>query len=121
MRDFRSLDVWKRAFDFANEVYGITEQFPKEEVYALTSQLRRASVSIFSNIAEGCGRRTNKDIINFMYNAMGSVREVEAQLLFSGKINYLDNKKVEELEKEVIEIGRMLMGYIKYIGNLEEK
>lgn len=121
MRDFRSLDVWKRSFDFAEKVYGATKDFPKNEVYALTSQVRRASVSVFSNIAEGCGRRTDRDTISFMYNAMGSVREVEAQLLFSEKVGYLEKSRVEELVKESIEIGKMLMGYIKYVGSLEEK
>ena len=121
MRDFRSLDVWKRAFDFAEKVYNITKDFPKEEIYSLTSQLRRASVNVFSNIAEGCGKRTNKDAIGFMYNAMGSIREVEAQLLFSGKVGYLYKDRVDELEMEAVEIGKMLMGYIKYLAGLDGK
>jgi len=121
VRDFRSLDVWKRAFDFAGEVYGVSKDFPKSEIYALTSQLRRASVSVFSNIAEGCGRKTNKNSISFMYNAMGSVREVESQLLFAVKIGYLKKERGDELEREAVEIGKMLMGYIKYINGLCEE
>jgi len=121
MRDFRSLEVWKRSFDFADKIYNVTKSFPKNEVYTLTSQLRRAAVSVFSNIAEGCGRRTNKDMVGFMYNAMGSVREVEAQLLFADKIGYLKENEIKDLEKEAIEIGKMLMGYIKYVNGLSEE
>jgi len=121
MRDFRTLDVWNRAFDIAGVIYEITEGFPKEEKYTLTSQLRRASVSVFSNIAEGCGRRTTKDTIGFMFNALGSLREVEAQIMFAcDKVKYLEKGKADVLIVEVVEVSKMLYGYIKYIGGRNE-
>ena len=81
MWNFRKLDVWKRSFDLVEEVYRLVRGFPKEEVYGLGGQLRRAVVSISSNIAEGCGRRTSKDFVGFLHNASGSTKEVESQLL----------------------------------------
>jgi len=119
--DFKELDVWKRAFDFSDEVYRITEGFPKGEVYGLTSQLRRAAVSIFSNISEGCGRRTSKDFVGFLYNAMGSIREVEGQLMFSERQGYIEGEKLGELVEELDRIGKMLMSFIKYVSGLDIK
>ena len=115
MRDFRKLDVWNRAIDFAVEVYRVTEEFPKKEVYSLVDQIRRASVSVFSNIAEGCKKRTDKELIHYCYNAMGSAGEIEAQLIFSERIGYLSVDVVDKLTKEIDEIGKMLTGFVKFI------
>ena len=115
MRDFRRLDVWSRAIDFAVEVYRITEEFPKKETYSLVDQIRRAAVSIFSNIAEGCKKGTDKELIHYCYHAMGSAGEVEAQLIFSGRIGYLSEEVVGRLSREADEIGKMLMGFVKAI------
>ena len=93
-------------------------KFPKEEVYGLTSQLRRAAVSIFSNIAEGAGRRTSKDFVGFLYNAMGSIKEVESQILFAEKLGYLKNDEMNCLMVKLDEIGKMLMGFIRHISGL---
>ncbi len=119
MRDFKKLEVWKRTIVFGKIIYDVTKKFPKEEVYSLTSQLRRAATSISSNIAEGCGRRTKKDFIYFLYNAMGSVREVESQLYIIKELRYLENDTLKKLVNEVEEIARMLAGFIKYISGLD--
>ncbi|MCK4649767.1 four helix bundle protein [Candidatus Pacearchaeota archaeon] len=119
MRDFRDLDVWKRAFLFGKEIYKVTSGFPKSEVYGLTSQLRRAAVSISSNIAEGCGRRTSKDFVSFLHNAMGSIREVENQVMLAGEVGYLEKVKAEELVKELNNMGRMLNRFIGHVSGLE--
>jgi len=87
----------------------------------LTSQLRRAAVSIFSNISEGCGRRTSKDFVGFLYNAMGSIREVEGQLMFSERQGYIEGEKLGELVEELDRIGKMLMSFIKYVSGLDIK
>jgi len=121
VRDFRDLDVWKKAFELAKEIQSVTVGFPKEEMYGLTSQLRRAAVSIFSNIAEGCGKRTSRDFVSFLYNAMGSVREAETQILFAGEIGYLEKVKVDELMKELNNLGRMLNRFIGYVSGLGVK
>ena len=115
MRDFRKLNVWNRAIDFAVEVYGVTGEFPKREMYSLVDQVRRASVSIFSNIAEGCKRGTDKELIYFCNIAMGSAGEVEAQLIFSERVGYLDKEVVDKLTKEADEIGKMLNEFVKAI------
>ena len=121
MRDFRKLNIWNRAIDFAVEVYRVTDDFPKKEMYSLVDQIRRASVSIFSNIAEGCKKRTDKDLVHYCYNAMGSAGEVEAQLLFSERVGYLSEDVVSKLTKEVDEIGKMLTGFVKFIKRENEK
>ena len=115
MRDFRKLDVWNRAIDFAVEVYRVTEEFPKKEVYSLVDQIRRAAVSVFSNIAEGCKKGTDKELVHYCYNAMGSAGEVEAQLIFSERVGYLNRDVVDRLTKEINEIGKMLTGFVKFI------
>ena len=83
MKDFRQLKVWEKAHHLALEVYKTTATFPKEEIYGLTSQLRRASVSIPTNIAEGCGRNTNADFARFLQIAMGSASETEYELILA--------------------------------------
>ncbi|MBT6690339.1 four helix bundle protein [archaeon] len=116
--NFRNLEVWKVSFGLIKKVYGLTSKFPRDEIYGLTSQLRRATVSISSNIAEGCGRRTSKDFVSFLYNALGSTKEVESQLLAAGELGYLDDGEVDELVKELGRVGMMLRGLI---GHVSEK
>jgi four helix bundle protein len=107
------LEVWKKAIDFVADVYKITGRFPKEEVYGLTSQIRRAAVSIPSNIAEGSARQSDKEFIQFLYIALGSVVEVETQFIIASRIGYLE--RTEEIIKETESIRRMLLGLIKHI------
>ncbi|HSW61450.1 MAG TPA: four helix bundle protein [bacterium] len=107
------LEVWKRAIDFVANVYKITDSFPKEEVYGLTSQIRRAAVSIPSNIAEGAARKSDKEFIQFLYIALGSAAETETQLIIALRIGYIE--KIEEIIGETESIRRMLLGLIKHI------
>jgi four helix bundle protein len=113
MWDFRKLDVWEKSFDLVEAIYNITNLFPTKERYGLCTQLQRATISISSNIAEGCGRRTNKDFVSFLHNALGSVNEVETQLLIAEKLGYVDRENINELIGRLHRIGKMLVGLIK--------
>jgi len=114
------LEVWKKAIDFVADVYKITGNFPKEEVYGLTSQIRRAAVSIPSNIAEGSARQSDKEFIQFLYVALGSLVETETQLIISKEIGYLND--ISYLSQEVENIRKMLVGLIKHLkGKPHEK
>ncbi|MBU3924187.1 MAG: four helix bundle protein [Nanoarchaeota archaeon] len=115
MVDFKNLKVWHRAIDLAIVVYEVIKGFPKEERYALTDQLRRASVSVFSNIAEGCRSGTDGELIYFLGKARGSCAEAEAQLIFAGRVGLVDESRVTKLTGECEEVSRMISGYIKYL------
>lgn len=96
------------------ELYSVTESFPKREMYGLTSQMRRAAVSIPSNIAEGAGRHSKKDFIRFLYIALGSLSELETQLIIAVNLSYVRDCK--GLERQLGDIRKMLMGLIGYLG-----
>lgn len=113
MNNHKDLEVWKQSIQFVTEIYGITKYFPREEIYGLTSQIRRASVSIPSNIAEGAARKGKVEFKQFLYIALGSLSEVETQLIISKEINYINEKQLEELNIKLISIRKMLMGLIK--------
>jgi len=115
MRDFRELEVWRKSIDLVEKIYVITKKFPDDEKYGLASQLRRAVVSIPSNISEGCGRRTSKDFVNFLHNSFGSLKEVECQLIIADKLDYINRGTFDDIMKEVDDIGRMLRGFIDYV------
>ena len=121
VRDFKELNVWKKSFDLVKEIYGVVEKFPRDEIYSLSQQLKRAVVSISSNIAEGCGRRTNKDFVQFLYMAFGSVREVECQLIIAESLGYIGGEELKKLVAKLNELARMLMKFIKYISALGGK
>ena len=114
LKTHKDLEVWKKSIDFVTELYKITAIFPKEELYGLTSQMRRAAVSIPSNIAEGAARKSNKEFIQFLYIALGSTVEIETQLIISKNLMLIDEVSFIELDKERNEIGRILLGLIKY-------
>ena len=107
MRDFRQLLVWEKAHAFTLEIYKVTSRFPKEELYGLTSQLRRASASIAANIAEGFGRGGNVELARFLQIAKGSAFEVEYHVLLARDLGLI-TKEHESLEFHIIEIKRML-------------
>ena len=119
VRTHKDLDVWKRSMDFVTVLYEITATFPREEIYGLTSQLRRAAVSIPSNIAEGAVRKSNKEFIQFLHIASGRTIEIETQLIISNNLGYINQASFDELDKERNEIGRMLFELIKYRQNIE--
>lgn len=108
MDNFRNLIVWKRSVDIATEVYKKTIDFPKLELYGLTSQIRRSAVSISSNIAEGAGRRSKKAFANFLGISYGSACELETQLLIARNLEYLKEKDFKLLFDELNEIQKML-------------
>ena len=108
--DYRQLIVWKKAMDFVELLYRTTASFPKEEVYGLTGQMRRAAVSIPSNIAEGQGRDTAADFVRFLSIACGSVKEVETQVLIARRLGYISEDKGAELTGLTDELSRLLTG-----------
>ena len=110
VQSHRQLIAWQKAMDFGAEVYRVTRTFPKEEMYGLTSQLRRAAVSIPSNIAEGQGRQTTGEFRQFLGHSRGSLLETETQILLCERLNYLDNQTMETLIQQAAELGRILNG-----------
>ncbi len=112
-QDFRNLLVWRKAHALALAVYRETRGFPRSELYALTSQLRRGAVSIASNIAEGCVRRTDADFARFLYNAMGSANEVEYQLMLGRDLELVVPAAHAPLERQCVEIKRMLSSLLQ--------
>ena len=115
MKDFKDLKVWKRSHDLTLSVYKATATYLREELYGLTSQIRRASASIPTNIAEGCGRNTDNELARFLEIAMGSASELEYLLRLSNDLNFLDKAKSDELDTTVIEIKKMLASFIRNI------
>lgn len=115
MRDFRKIQVWERAHQFALQVYKITSSLPKEELYGSTSQMRRAAMSIPSNIAEGCGRDTQTELARFIHIASGSASELEYQLILAHDLGYIRDELYPNLNAEINEIKRMLVGFEKAV------
>jgi len=113
LKNFRELKVWQKSYELCLEVYSITKNFPSEEKFRLTSQIRRASVSIPSNIAEGYGRRTTPDYIRSLYIAYGSNCELETQALLSGDLSYIKIEEQNSLLEKISEVERMLKALIK--------
>ena len=108
---YRKLIVWQKAMQFARQVYSLIEHFPISEKYALSDQVRRAAVSIPSNIAEGCGRASNRDYAHFLSIARGSLYETMAQLELAQSLGYIDD--IKDVEEFASEISRMLTSLIK--------
>ena len=117
MRDYKKYDIWKLSHFLTLEIYKITEDFPKEEIFGLTSQIRRASSSVGINIVEGCGRGSDEDFKRFLRNASGSAFEVEYILLLSKDLNYISEEKFLELSPKAEELK---MKISKLILKIEE-
>lgn len=111
VKSHKDLKVWQESMTLVTQIYKISEDFPKHEVYGLTSQIRRAAVSIPSNIAEGAGRKGGKEFSRFLYIALGSLSEVETQLEISIRLEYIND--IEEINKSVYFIRKMLSNLIK--------
>jgi len=115
-RDYRKLIVWKKADDLAVEIYRASAlHLPTEERYGLTQQLRRSAASVPSNLAEGCGRRTEEDFRQFLYVARGSIQEVEYQLHLAARLGYLPPEEHRRLEEMRNEVGKLLTGLIRHV------
>ncbi len=106
----KDLIVWQNAIKFVKDIYDITKDFPKEEIYGLTSQIRRSAVSIPSNIAEGAGRKSKKEFLQYLYIAVGSLAELETQLIIAKELEYI---KSDALSLRLDEIRKMLTGLIR--------
>jgi four helix bundle protein len=113
MKDFKKLKVWQKAHRLTLDVYQASATFPREELYGLTSQIRRSCLSIPSNIAEGCGRGSDTDFARFLQISMGSSSEVEYLLILSRDLQILTSDDYETLSNDVIQIKRMLTSLIK--------
>lgn len=114
MRDFRDLQIWKRSINFAGLIYKITADFPARERFALSVQMNKAAVSIPSNIAEGCGRRTIPDLVQFLHIAIGSSFELETQIEICLLNDYIDINVYTSLIQEIQELQKMMTGFIKH-------
>ncbi len=116
MRPHEKLDVWKRSVDFVVCVYKMTESFPREEKFGLTSQVRRAAVSISANIAEGAARQSPKEFRYFLSNAQGSVSELATEILIAQKLGYLNKDTFDLSNTELTSIGRMILGLSRSVN-----
>ncbi len=115
MQNYKDLKVWNKAHEFTLMVYNVTKPLPKEEIYSLTNQLRRAACSIPANIAEGCGKNSQLDFANFLNIALGSSNEAEYYLILSKDLKYLSSDLFEKLLKMINEIKAMLIALISKV------
>ena len=115
MKSHKDLDVFKKSIDFVTDIYAITKAFPNEEKYGLSSQIRRAAVSIPSNISEGAARNHKKEYIQFLYISLGSASECETQIIISENLKYLSHEKSILMQDNLNDIKNMLIGLIKYL------
>lgn len=113
MNNHKDLDAWKLSIELVTEIYKKTKGFPREELYGLTSQIRRCAVSIPSNIAEGSARQSDKELIQFLYIALGSCSELETQLIISENLEYIS--EIQDLSNMLTIIKKTILGLIKYL------
>lgn len=114
MSTHKDLDVWKSSIDLVEKIYSITSQFPIQEKFGLINQVQRSAVSIPSNIAEGAARNSNKDYTRFLYISLGSLSELETQLIIAERIKYINSR---EILKDITQIRKKLINLIKYLKN----
>ncbi|MDR1557239.1 MAG: four helix bundle protein [Tannerellaceae bacterium] len=117
MGTHKDLIVWQKGIELVKEVYHVTQSYPQEELWGLTSQIRRCVVSIPSNIAEGCGRHSDKELIRFLYIALGSAAELETQLIISRELSFLSPDKFDNISSLNSEIIRMVTALLKQVKN----
>ena len=115
--DYKKLDVWVQSRSFVKQVYLLTSDFPSEEKFGLVAQMRKCAISISSNIAEGCGRQTPKDTINFLHIARGSAYELETQLILAEDLEFL-KVDIKPLLKELDRVKMLINGFINYHKNM---
>jgi four helix bundle protein len=113
IKDYKDLDIWNKGIDIVDKVYLLTDHFPKDELYCLTSQLRRAAISIPSNIAEGFARHHKKEYTQFLYVALGSCAELDTQLIIAGRRKYIAKEQLGEFSEIIDHESRMLMSLIR--------
>ena len=110
----KDLDVWKKSMDLVETIYKLTQAFPDSEKFGLTSQMRRAAVSIPSNIAEGAARKGDKELIHFLHIALGSLSELETQYLIAIRLAFIKNE--ETIEEQMIDVKKLLLGFRNYLN-----
>jgi four helix bundle protein len=115
MRPHEKLEAWSQAIDFVIDVYKSTESFPKEEKFGLTSQIRRAAVSVPANIAEGAGRQSDKEFVHFLSNAQGSASELETELVIAYRLGFLNETTFAHLNDSLNRIGRLITGLSQHL------
>ena len=111
----KDLDVWKKSVDFVTRLYQVTQKYPDNEKFGLTSQLRRAAVSIAANISEGAARSSDKEFIQFLYISLGSSSEVETLLTISNNLKFLNDEDYQLLTNLLTDLKKMILGLIKYL------
>jgi four helix bundle protein len=121
VKDYRQLIVWQRAMDLVESVYRLTTRYPKEELYGLTSQTRRASVSVPSNIAEGQGRQTTADFMHFLAIARGSLKELETQVIIARRLGYVTAEDEAQLLGKADDVSRLLSGLKRSLARKIER
>ena len=114
MKTHKDLMVWKESIDLVSLIYEKTKSFPKDELFALTSQIRRSAISIPSNIAEGAARESNREFLRFLYISLGSVSELDTQLIIANNLSFLIGEDHIRINEKLNEIGKMLTGLIKF-------
>jgi four helix bundle protein len=114
INSYRDLDVWKQSRQLVKSVYQLSRSFPKEEQFGLTNQLRRAAISVPSNIAEGSGRNHSKDSIQFFFIARGSLYEIETQLIISFDLEYISDGHLQEVLEQITRCKKLINGFINY-------
>jgi four helix bundle protein len=114
-KSFRELKVWQVSIEFSLTIYQLTSEFPKHELYGMTSQMRRAAVSIASNIAEGSARSSRKDFNQFALIAKGSLCELQTQLIIANRLQYVSAQRIAVAERQAQEIAQMLSGLSRYL------
>ncbi|MEI6085462.1 MAG: four helix bundle protein [Verrucomicrobiota bacterium] len=117
MKSYKELEVWQQAVELTVAMYRATAKFPAEEKFGLVSQLRRAASSVPANIAEGWGRGSTKEYIQFLLIARGSLMEVETHLIIAARLDYLDRPRLDQLQSDIQRIGMMLNGLIQSLRN----
>ncbi|RPA67647.1 four helix bundle protein [Cyclobacteriaceae bacterium YHN15] len=111
--NFKNLKVWEKSVDLAVKVYQVTAEFPNEEKFGITSQMRRSSVSVPSNIAEGTARNTSKAVLNSLDISLGESFELETQAIIANRVGLLDQETFSEIETDISEVQRMIHGFMQ--------
>ena len=117
MRNFRSLTIWNNSRILVKKIYTFSQQLPDSEKFGLTSQLRRASISVATNIAEGAARKSDKEFIQFLYISLGSIAEIETLIIITHELKYVNPDNIGGIEDLFVENRKIIIGLIKYLKN----
>jgi len=115
MKTHKDLLVWQKSMELVTEIYKVTKEFPKEEIYGITSQIRRSAISVPSNIAEGAGRKSTKEFKQFLFIALGSLSELETQVIIAKNLNYIDEETNVKINNEIVTLIKMIASLIRSV------